>query len=392
MVMALSPSSHSRPHPWQTMKDDDYEGTVKDSAAKCLRQRLLSGPTVNIFVGPQRRQWSVHRRLLCHHSSYFDDHASSENDSCELPDEHPRGFELLVRWLYQGSIDNVSTLGDENEKYEYAVSCHKLWLLCHKFGLPELKDVALEQYRQGLCEAHLVPDAEEINEIYAQSPPGSPFRSLMTKIAARQIMDPEVDKDAESYRNCFEGNPDFAVDMVNAIRHMSGGMLFDDPTAQDYQEKPTQVPAKVHNHRRPTNVGPPPPNTPTEPQRAPIAKGTPKTTPNSIPQKQTAGRSFSHSQPPRQRSVNGHGTTSNGNSSRASSICNSPRKLERRSTVAANTNEPPSAQKAWTVNGVVKQMNGNGESGSQGYASSTTSTQGRRQPPKLRKKEAAVAG
>jgi len=53
----------------------------------------------------------------------------------------------------------------------------------------------------------------------------------MTKIAARQIMDPDVDKDAESYRKCFENNPDFAVEMVNAIRYMSGGMLFDDPTA-----------------------------------------------------------------------------------------------------------------------------------------------------------------
>jgi hypothetical protein len=55
----------------------------------------------------------------------------------------------------------------------------------------------------------------------------------MTKIAARQIMDPYVDKDAETYRVCFNNNADFAIEMINKIRSMSGGMLFDDPTKED---------------------------------------------------------------------------------------------------------------------------------------------------------------
>ena len=203
--------------------------------AKTLWKRLLSGPTIDFYVGSERRHWSLHRNLLCHHSPYFEAEFLGNEVSkatIKLPDQDPAGFELLVKWLYQGSLDDVSDMTDE-KKYDYSVACHKLYLLCDKFDMPQLRNVSIDQYRQGLFEAQLVPDAEEINDIYRRSPPGSPFRKLMAQIAARQIMDPDSDKDAASYRNCFADNPEFAVDMVNAIKAGTGGMLFEDPTDSD---------------------------------------------------------------------------------------------------------------------------------------------------------------
>ncbi|KAK5674885.1 hypothetical protein LTS10_012297 [Elasticomyces elasticus] len=206
--------------------------------AKKLHKRLLSGPTVDIYVGPERRHWSLHRNLLCHHSSFFETefegHEVPKGDKdgenkLELPEDDAKGFELLVKWLYQGQLEDSSVLTEE-EKYDYAVACHKLYMLCDKFDMIHLKNLAMDLYRANLNAAQLVPDADEINEIYRSSPAESPYRALMTNIAARQIMDPDVDKDAASYRKCFQDNPDFAVEMVNAIRYMSGGMLFDDPT------------------------------------------------------------------------------------------------------------------------------------------------------------------
>lgn len=237
----------ARKHLWALA---EARGNVSLAEAKYLRKRLLSGPTVDIYVGRDKKHWSLHQNLLCHHSSYFETefqghevpkkkHVMKEN-KLELLDDDPRGFELLVKWLYQGHLEDVSQMSDE-DKYDYAVACHKLYQLCDKFDMIALKNLAMDVYRQNLNAAQLVPDADEINEIYRASPPGSPFRRLMTKIAARQIMDPAVDKDAESYRACFSDNPNFAVEMVNAIRYMSGGMLFDDPTADD--------PCPWHDHR-----------------------------------------------------------------------------------------------------------------------------------------------
>ncbi|KAI4729820.1 hypothetical protein E4T49_02416 [Aureobasidium sp. EXF-10728] len=219
---------------------------VSDITAKTFAE-LLSGPTIDFYVGQERRHWSLHRNLLCHHSPYFESEfladtttKSSQRSELELPDQDPTGFELLVKWLYQGTLDDTSDMTDE-KKYDYSVACHKLYLLCNKFDLPVLRNESIDLYRQGLLEAQLVPDAEEINDIYRSSPVGSPFRKLMAQIAARQIMDPDSEKDAESYRNCFKDNPDFAVDMVNAIKAGTGGMLFDDPTHGDqaaYHEEP----------------------------------------------------------------------------------------------------------------------------------------------------------
>ncbi|PVH93864.1 hypothetical protein DM02DRAFT_211364 [Periconia macrospinosa] len=202
--------------------------------AKLQRDRLLSGPMLDVYVGEDRRHWALHRNLLCHHSEILEaelqgDHGNKKN-SLELPDHDPAGFELLVKWLYQGQLDDVSDIFDANKKYDYAVSCHKLYLLCDRFDMPQLKNVAMDQYRKGLNEAELVPDPEEIDDIYRKSPRESPFRRLMTRIAARQIMDPDNDRDVETYRQCFENNPDFAVDLVKAIKHGAGGILFDDPT------------------------------------------------------------------------------------------------------------------------------------------------------------------
>ena len=228
-------------------------GSKDVAEAKNLRKRLLSGPTVDIYVGPDRRHWSLHKNLLCHHSSYFETEfrghevPKSENlprnNKLELPDDDPRGFELLVKWLYQGHLDGDDVGTTDEERYDYAVACCKLYQLCDKFDIILLKNLAMDAYRTNLHLAQLVPDAEEINEIYRASPPNSAFRKLMTKISARQIMDPGNEKDAETYRVCFENNADFAIEMVNSIKQMSGGgTLFKDPTAGDDCEE-------WHDHR-----------------------------------------------------------------------------------------------------------------------------------------------
>jgi hypothetical protein len=152
----------------------------------------------------------------------------------ELPGDDPSGFELLVKWLYQGVLEDSRHFSTDEAKYNHAVACHKLWLLCDKFEMYRLKNLCMDTYRRCLNESQLVPDADEINDIYRSSPVDSPFRTLMVKIAARQIMDPEVERDAEAYRKCFQDNADFAIQMVTAVRQMSGGILFNDPTHGDY--------------------------------------------------------------------------------------------------------------------------------------------------------------
>lgn len=188
---------------------------------------------MDIYVGESKRHWSLHRNLLCHHSTFFQEEdaeaGKSREGKLELLDDDPRAFELLVKWLYQGKIDDVSSMPIE-KKWDYAEACQKLYVLCDKIHLRQLKNFAIDQFRKGCFEAGLVPGPEEMKPIYDKTSPSSPFRKLVSKIAARQIMDPDSQTDARTYQMCFDGNGDFAVDVINAIREGAGGKLFADPT------------------------------------------------------------------------------------------------------------------------------------------------------------------
>jgi len=200
---------------------------------------------VDVYVGASKRHWALHRNLLCHHSTFFEDRFSEEHNkkggTLELLDDDPKAFELLVKWLYQGKIDDVSSM-PMDRKWDYADSCQKLYVLCDKINLPQLKNFAIDQFRKGCNQAGLVPGPDEMKAIYDTTPRASPFRKLVSKIAARQIMDPESDPDARAYKTCMEGSPDFAIDVINAIREGCGGKLFADPTEGD--------PCLYHEHEK----------------------------------------------------------------------------------------------------------------------------------------------
>ena len=214
-------------------RETEYSATVLQWA-NCMF-RLLSGALMDVYVGQDRRHWSLHYNLLCHHSDYFEDHSAKDgkkpNTKVDLPEDDPRAFELLVKWLYQGKIDDVANMSLE-KKWEYAEACQKLYVLCDRINLPQLKNHAIDQFRRGCFDAGLVPGPEEMKPIYERTPPSSPFRKLVSRIAARQIMDPEGENDAQMYKMCFESNPDFAVDVINAIKEGAGCKLLEDPTEE----------------------------------------------------------------------------------------------------------------------------------------------------------------
>lgn len=112
--------------------------------ANAQRDRLLSGSMIDVLVGEEKRVFRVHRNLLCHQSEQLQSELEGDGkkrpDKLELGQYDPKGFELMVKWLYQGKLDDVSEFADPNQKYEYAVNCYHLWRLADRFGLPQLQN------------------------------------------------------------------------------------------------------------------------------------------------------------------------------------------------------------------------------------------------------------
>lgn len=201
---------------------------------------LLTGETISIIVGEEKKTWILHQRLLAFHSSFFAARPEVEDDKLKYPNDDPAAWSLLVKYLYQGSLPLISKSCSAIQKYEHAVTCHKLYNLGLRFSISRLVNLAMDHFRESLRSAHLVPDPEELTEMYLASPAGSRMRKLLIRIAARQIMDPEKERDVTDYQTLLEREVTFAVDLITEIRRQTGGMLLGDPNAgegPDYREE-----------------------------------------------------------------------------------------------------------------------------------------------------------
>lgn len=157
--MSTSPNSQLRPSPSKLPP-----ATSPNSFAHILHcdlttaKRLLFGPLIEISVGPEQKKWHIHHNLLSHHSPYFRENEFLNGEEkhlkdgkVELRDEDPTAFRILVKWLYQGRIEDVASLKKE-QKWEYAYACQNLYMLCEKLGIRELKNQAIDQFRRGCYE------------------------------------------------------------------------------------------------------------------------------------------------------------------------------------------------------------------------------------------------
>lgn len=120
----------------------------------------------------------------------------------------------------------------------------------HKINLPGLKNLAMYQFRKRCFEASLVPGPEEIKPIYERTSPSSPFRKLISQIAAMQIADPFGKSDFSKYRDCFAANTNSAIDVTDTIKDGAGGKLLYDPIEEDECE--------YHEHQFGRQCSPPP--------------------------------------------------------------------------------------------------------------------------------------
>jgi hypothetical protein len=74
----------------------------------------MGGDIVNLFVGPERKRYAIHKNLLTKESDYFDKALNgafkeAEDQSIDLPEESPATVDLLVGWLYQDKIPVVGS-------------------------------------------------------------------------------------------------------------------------------------------------------------------------------------------------------------------------------------------------------------------------------------------
>ncbi|TGO46085.1 hypothetical protein BCON_0346g00110 [Botryotinia convoluta] len=81
----------------------------------------LEDELVHIFVGPERKKFSVHKNLICRYEDFFkaalQDNGFKEGaeNKMDLPEDKPYIFQEFVNWMYAAQVESLQISTEEAE-------------------------------------------------------------------------------------------------------------------------------------------------------------------------------------------------------------------------------------------------------------------------------------
>jgi len=196
--------------------------------------RLLSGPGVNIFVGPKRKCFVVHATLLCQSCACFKrrlrgiEQNEDANKELYLPDDDAEVFQLFHTWLYSQKLkpivkrckENGSTFEDDHigstELY------FNLYYMAEARNLHSLQNLTMDRLRQYYATENRISGSERCEQVYQRTKPGSPLRSLMVQQFLSIYTEKKQTSETAAKTLCarlqMKKGETFMVDVFEAVR------------------------------------------------------------------------------------------------------------------------------------------------------------------------------
>ncbi|KAK0100220.1 hypothetical protein ONS95_008185 [Cadophora gregata] len=128
--------------------------SAPNEQAECFLGEKLGKEMVAIFVGPKRKEFIIHKELICESEffkgAFMSSFAEAQEGIMYLPDDNPAAFDLYVEWAYRKRIPNGHT-----ETYLY--SLFDLYIMADKFCNTVLKDKVMDTI-QDIAKKHNLLD------------------------------------------------------------------------------------------------------------------------------------------------------------------------------------------------------------------------------------------
>jgi hypothetical protein len=188
---------------------------------------------VDVFVGPAKQRFHVHRKLLCSKSDYFQkmfEGAFKEgiDQAATLPEEDPDLFALLIHWVYTGclkpiDINQYQTSADPDS--DAFLDRIKLYGYAEKICLPLLMDYIMTNLMAAYDKLRKYPSLKTAIAAFEISFPDSHIRKFMSQSVAWYIADAstynkaKIARDPADVAQAMAECQDLAVDV---IKHLSG--------------------------------------------------------------------------------------------------------------------------------------------------------------------------
>ncbi|PVH80937.1 hypothetical protein DL98DRAFT_531692 [Cadophora sp. DSE1049] len=204
-----------------TGKDDEEE--FEDEVL--LHQLIRSVNMVKIYVGAEKRCWTLHEDALCHYSEYFKkafqrNFTEAEQKSIALEEEDSITFGRFVDWIYTGSVEcalhpKKSHIKQPKEHFLLYIC---LEIFADKYLMPGLSECAVVEWEKCHTEdVHIKPFVDEVKFIFENCPEKSTFRDLAVfGVLSYYLTDRE--QDYVYMGQVLSCNPFFAEKFAQALK------------------------------------------------------------------------------------------------------------------------------------------------------------------------------
>ncbi|TVY56447.1 hypothetical protein LSUE1_G009731 [Lachnellula suecica] len=145
---------------------------------------VLGIEMVDIFVGPSKTQFRVHKALLCSRSPYFkgmfeSGFAETSSQSANLPEDSPTVFALFLEWLYGGCFAPLDVQYVKDHGSASVEQRIMLYTFAEKICLDQLADCTMSSHLSTLKLGNWSANAADMKLGYNGSVTGSPIRKFM---------------------------------------------------------------------------------------------------------------------------------------------------------------------------------------------------------------------
>lgn len=154
----------------------------------------LGTEIVTIYVGAKRKEFLVHKKLLCKKVEYFNKmfnggFREAREAIAYMSEDDPAAFSLLVRWVYRDTIPDISREEKHGEnKCEYD-DILDLYLLAHKLNLEKVADVCMDLLIDDDRSYSDWPGDEHIQKVYDNTAADSALRRYCLRVLQWYLVD-----------------------------------------------------------------------------------------------------------------------------------------------------------------------------------------------------------
>lgn len=202
---------------------------MQPCASLTVSHRLIQGPSSSVFVGPKRKEFVIHKALLCHLSPYFRSALNSvfiegRNNAVELQDEDPACFQYIVAWMYRGTLCQFQYEGGSSreEAISLCTQTCRLYYLADFLRIEALL-AQLLSYLHGLFDRFrdqkIVPlNSDVIVHLYRNTTEASELRAAVMHELVRVWCDHSREVDAKDFAVCLDQVEGAAMTLLTGMR------------------------------------------------------------------------------------------------------------------------------------------------------------------------------